>query len=289
MKSKFIFILIALFFVLPFVLSLDANGVTSVPCDIKVFLADKCADLNGADLKVVYQNYTTYCFDKNSVPVVIDAFGQVAIGCLDPTGVNDPKNGQTQKVCNPDEYLRQCCTRDASGVVPFGDLFMGYSKFCESISNGPIAANEFITFLTKTGYLIKGETRENTVVNGLSYFNDRNSQVLEKSPGLGFNISDLFSPTNLLIIIVIVILLLIAVMIFFSFIFIKMKQNEVVKEMKQVKDKMIALERTYLKGKMDEQTYRKLMQQYQLRMTELELEIARLKKKKDKPEEAEKE
>ncbi len=291
MNFNYIFALLALFVLLPFALSLDANTIQPVPCDVKVFLADKCNDLNGADMKVVYQSYAVYCSGINAVPVVIDVFAPVAIGCLDPTGANAPKNGRAVNICNPDEYLKQCCTIDARGAVPFGDLYMGYSMFCESTSSNTVAANEFINFLTKNGLVINGDTRENTVINGLSFVKDKNasSQVLAKSNDSGFNISDLFTSTNLLIIVVIVILLLIAVMIFFSFFFIKMKQNEVVKEMKQVKDKMIALERTYLKGKMDEQTYRKLMQQYQLRMTELELEIARLKKKNNKSEEVEKE
>ena len=47
--------------------------------------------------------------------------------------------------------------------------------------------------------------------------------------------------------------------------------------MKSLKTKMAVLEQDYLKRKMDETTYRRLMEQYQLQLNDLKADYAKMK------------
>ncbi|MFA6065143.1 MAG: hypothetical protein WCW44_04705 [archaeon] len=282
MEKKFVFVLLALFVFLPFALSLDSNSINPNPCDAKLYVSNNCIDLNGLLMDKAYAKYSQYCLDNSLSAVPISDFAQIAFPCV--TSKNFPLV-QKDSVCLPEAFLKACCTRDDKATVSFDRLMEAYTSYCSGANLSALSGDNFRNFLVRFGTRLSDPSQGQLTISGL-LLKDKNVSPLVVENDTAS--SDLFSSTNILIIVVIVILLLIAVMIFFSFFFLKMKQNEVFKEMKQVKDKMIALERTYLKGKMDEQTYRKLMQQYQLRMTELELEIARLKKKNNKPEETEK-
>jgi len=71
-----------------------------------------------------------------------------------------------------------------------------------------------------------------------------------------------------------VILLALAVIIIFGagivyLFFIKSGEHKIVSEIKLLKMKMSILEQDYLKGKMDETTYRRLMEQYQIQLNDL--------------------
>jgi len=279
MQKKLFFILLALLVVLPLALSLDSNIPPANSCNIKEYINDKCTHLNGASMEEEYSKYVNYCAQNKLNSESLDNFTKITINCFSPQGTQLPLNEKPVNY-DPMNYINLCCNNDSSSSIPFDVLFDGYLEYCANNKISPIPPIEFKNVLSKTGYSVVQSKNGVVIVNGLLL----KSNTLSDSN----NSLDLFSSTNLLIILVIIILLLIAAMIFFSFFFIKMKQNEVIKEMDSVKQKMVALERTYLKGKMDQQTYRKLMQEYQLRMTELELEIAKLKKKSPKNQEVEK-
>ena len=63
------------------------------------------------------------------------------------------------------------------------------------------------------------------------------------------------------------------------FLFTRKKEKELVKQMEKVKSKIKSLEGSYLTRKIDEGTYRKLFEQYQLQLNDLRAELSTMKKK----------
>ncbi|MFA6064846.1 MAG: hypothetical protein WCW44_02340 [archaeon] len=59
----------------------------------------------------------------------------------------------------------------------------------------------------------------------------------------------------------------------------KQKSSSTLVQAKTIKAKMVVLEQDFMKGKMDETTYRRLMEQYQIQLTELKVELAKNKPK----------
>ena len=57
----------------------------------------------------------------------------------------------------------------------------------------------------------------------------------------------------------------------------KQKSSSTLIQAKTIKAKMVVLEQDFMKGKMDETTYRRLMEQYQIQLTELKVELAKNK------------
>lgn len=62
-----------------------------------------------------------------------------------------------------------------------------------------------------------------------------------------------------------------------GFLYLRGKDNEILKQMKLLKKKINSLEKSYLKGQMDEITYRRLMEQYQMQLNELKVELSKKK------------
>jgi hypothetical protein len=63
------------------------------------------------------------------------------------------------------------------------------------------------------------------------------------------------------------------------FFFTRKKEKELVKQMEKVRIKLKSLENSYLTRKIDENTYRKLFEQYQLQLYDLKAELGSMKKK----------
>ena len=100
---------------------------------------------------------------------------------------------------------------------------------------------------------------------------DKGFVVWDPIPGASKKPSVRYSTENNFIFVV---LLAIAVIIVFSagviyLFFMKSGEHKIVSEIKLLKMKMSILEQDYLKGKMDETTYRRLMEQYQIQLNDL--------------------
>ncbi|MEK6959133.1 MAG: hypothetical protein AABW59_03760 [archaeon] len=63
------------------------------------------------------------------------------------------------------------------------------------------------------------------------------------------------------------------------FIFTQKKEKELEKQVDKVKSKLKSLENSYLTRKIDEGTYRKLFEQYQIQLNDLRAELDSIKKK----------
>jgi flagellar basal body-associated protein FliL len=74
---------------------------------------------------------------------------------------------------------------------------------------------------------------------------------------------------NNLLIILIALLVIVIIGAGGFFFFSKSQQYKLIDEMKTLKIKMTVLEQDFMKGKMDETTYRRLMEQYQIQLNDL--------------------
>jgi uncharacterized membrane protein len=276
----------------------DANGESSIVeiplCSASEFLQQvNCPDLVAANVNVAdtYDKYVSWCNSLSEQPIGLDDFQPAFAKCM--SGANQPQ--KSDKDCDPVRLLTSFFISSPGNAMRFDDLYEGYALKCSQLELRPLphaAIKEFLTTQQDIDGVKVVENNGVLTVYGLVLANkDSKPTTITKPTTTGKNTTDtgilglvtgLFSNTTFLIVLVIGILILIVIVIIVSFFLLKKKQNDIIKEMQAVKEKMIALERTYLKGKLDESTYRKLMQQYQLRFTELELEIARLKKKQEK-------
>ncbi|MDD3083699.1 MAG: hypothetical protein PHP82_01620 [Candidatus ainarchaeum sp.] len=180
-----------------------------------------------------------------------------------------------KNVCLVKEFVSVCCDLDNNkSKITLNKLSEKYSIFCIENDLQVISLEEFIISLNNIGLIIEKNVFGDDYVVGISFLSETKNKIGDLPENNVF-----FDDTNSLIILVIIILVILVISVFGSFFLIKNKQNVVLKEMDSVKEKMFALEKTYLKGKMDQDTYRKLMQKHQLRLTELELEISKMKKK----------
>ncbi len=276
--------------------NLDNSSVDVLQyCSSKEFVGENCEDIKAirGEIDSTYDKYVSWCNELQLTPENINTFTQNFMGCVKELNSADNPNSKPmlENGCDPKALLYSYFVGNPEDKVGinFEKFYASYQDICRQIGKEPAPSDSIKAFLVSQK-MIEGvrvvTEGDSDRVYGLSIVNQpaKNStkdQTNIDSSLLGGLIS-IFNNTTFLIIVIIAILILIVIVIIVSFFLLKKKQNDIINEMKAVREKMIALERTYLKGKLDESTYRKLMQQYQLRLTELELEIARLKKKQEK-------
>ena len=64
---------------------------------------------------------------------------------------------------------------------------------------------------------------------------------------------------------------------------IKKKEKELYSQINELKEKIKGLEKDYLRGKMDEMTYRHIMEEYQMKLNDLKTKLRKMKKSKSEP------
>ncbi len=99
----------------------------------------------------------------------------------------------------------------------------------------------------------------------------------DKKPSVKFSIAD-----NSLFYGIITAILVIIVGGLAFFIIKKKKERDIIQQIKSLKLKMAILEQDFMKGKMDETTYRRLMEQYQLQLNDLKAQMAKKSEPKEK-------